>query len=266
MYMKDQSSLWKIIILGVLVIVLIYLISHRAIMFHIPPHIRDILWFVFIISGIILAVHYYKQNTYKFTTGSKHLPVDTPQRSDNELTGLVLDYGANADGDIDNMLVLSGQQKFWLHFPPHTAQQVMNLALKNTTITATIGKHPRHHSDGILIYRLIALRSDNLGKSLYLDEIPPPSPALGRETIVSGNQIEWRYDEHGQVAGFVIKGKIIKLKPHSAEFLKPLLQNAKQIEVKGHERISSNGFVNINGQSFITPTLITIDQTNYVIQ
>ena len=250
----------KIILIALGILILLYISEPGKIMFHIPPHIKNLLWIIFIISGILLLLNYLQPK--------KPLP---PHENINplaatEITAAVINYGSNGVGDIDKILVQHNNQKMWLHFPPHTAQQILNVAVKNTTISAELHAGKRPANDGIAVYELISLHSDALGKTINVHDIPPPPPDRGNEVEVRGNSIEVKPNEEGRIGAFILSGKLIALPKHTAETMLTLMKQAHQIVVKGYERSASDGFVNSTGLPFIKPYSITIDNINYVIQ
>jgi len=257
----SQQTTIKIILIALSILILLYI--SEPVMFNIPPHSKNLLWIVFIISGLLLLLTYINP---KKPPAPPLLPHNTLPQPSGEISGTVVEYGSNAIGDIDKILLQQSNQKIWLHFPPHTAQQVMNIAIKNTTIYATIdnGKKPPH--DNSIMYELISLRSDALGKIINVHDIPPPPPMQGNEVEVKGNNIQLKLDDKGNAAAFILSGKLIEFHPHTAETLLPLMKQAHEIIVRGYERSPSDGFVNNTGLPIIKPSVITIDNINYVIQ
>lgn len=252
----------KIILIALGILILLYILQPGIIMFDIPLYIKNLLWIIFVISGLLLLITYINPQKPSSSLPYRH----NLSQPENEINGTVVDYAANDIGDIDKILLQQGNQKIWIHFPPHTAQQVINLAVKNTTVFATIhnGKPPPHQ--GIMMYELISLRSDALGKTINVHDIPPPPPNRGNEVEVSGNSIELKLDDRENATAFILSGKLIELHSHTAETLLPLIKQAHKIIVKGYQRSTSDGFVNISDLPLIKPSVITIDNINYVIQ
>lgn len=261
----SHQNIVRIVLITVGIFILLYILLPGPIMFDMPPHIKNFLWIIFIVSGILLLIAYFNPK--------ESPPPPLPQRNEipqaeNRITGSVIDYAANGIGYIDKIQLLQNNQKIWLHFPPHTAQQVMNVAVKNTTVTvtATVRNNPAPINNDTARYELISLHSNALDKTVNINEIPPPPPAPGKEIEVKGNTIELKSDESGHVTGFVLSGKMIELPLHTAETLLPLMRQAHEITVKGYRPAAMDGFVNISGMPFIKPVSITIDNINYVIQ
>jgi hypothetical protein len=257
----SHQTITKIILIALGILILLYFSEPGIIMFDIPPHIKNLLWIIFIISGLLLLI----ASISNPKPPGPPLPHNLPQ-PESGISGTVVDYAANGIGDIDKILLQRGNQNIWLHFPPHTAQQVMNVAVKNTTVYATVhnGKMPPH--DNRILYELISLRSDALGITINVYDIPPPPPMQGNEVEVKGNSIELKLNDRGEAAAFILSGKLIEFHPHTAETLLPLMKQAHEIIVRGYQRNPSNGFVNNTGLPFIKPYTITIDNINYVIQ
>lgn len=167
----------KVILIAIGILILLYISLPGQIMFNFPPHIKNLLWIIFIISGFLLLITYIKPKNHP---GPPLRQRNALPKTLNEISGTMLQYGNNPMGDIDKILLQQGNQRIWLHFPPHTAQQVMNVAVKPTTINATVhhGKMPPH--DSIMRYELISLSSDALGKTINVHDIAPPAPVRGK--------------------------------------------------------------------------------------
>jgi hypothetical protein len=254
----------RIAIIAAIVILILFMFEPGFMIFDIPPHIRNLLWIVFIVSGILLLIAYLQP--------MRHFPPPPPDKlNEKEVAAqnnnvLVAEYGFNKIGDIDKILALQNGEKIWLHFPPHVASKVIDIAVKNTTINATYSSLEKKAKDGLPMYELRAIRSEGLGKMFDVHSIPPPPPMPASISEISGKEIHLRFDEEGKANAFVLSSKLVELKPATAETLVPLLQNAGKIIVKGFERDTSSGFVNITGFPLIRPTMITIDNTNYIVQ
>lgn len=261
--MKLSHQTIRIILIAFCILILLYISEPGIIMLDIPPHIKNLIWIIFIISGLLLFITYINPRK---PLGPPLPPHNTLPPPSGEISGTVVEFGSNRIGDIDKIALLQGNQKIWLHFPPHTAQQLMNVAVKNTTVHATVhnGKMPPHES--MMRYELISLSSDALGKTINVHDIPPPAPMRGSEVEVKGGDIELKLDDKGNAAAFILSGKLIEFHLHTAETLLPLMKQAHEIIVRGYERSASDGFVNNTGLPFIKPYAITIDNINYVIQ
>lgn len=257
----SRQTLMIFIVIILLVFIISYFSVSGIIMIAIPPHIKTILQVIFIASGLLLLFNYIKQPK----------PPHPPHQNDNyegttDITGTVKDYGSNAVGDIDKILLQQDNQQIWLHFPPHTAQQILIVAVKNTTVTAKARSGKKPNKDNMIKYELASVRSDALGKAINVHDIPPPPPSRGNEVEVKGNSVELKIDDKGHVRAFILAGKLIDLPPHTQETLLPLLKNAHQIVIKGYKRSASDGFINSSGLDLIKPYIITIDNISYVIQ
>ncbi|WP_205748172.1 hypothetical protein [Dyadobacter luticola] len=182
----------------------------------------------------------------------------------SQLSGKVLEFGSNERGDIDKILFENDGQKTWLHFPPHAAARIRELDLLNKKVSIEIGK--REGPAGEDMPELVAISITNSTEKLLLHEIHPPRPSQGKEVNITGSTFIESPKNHGPEQSFLLSGKLILLPPHMAQTLFPILRNAKHILVKGYERDSLDGFVNISGQQVVRPYEITIDSATYLIQ
>lgn len=195
----------------------------------------------------------------------------TPPQLLKEITGTIVNYAANRNGDIDKLILNTGNDKMLIYFPPHTARQLMNAAEKNTKVHVWLGndkKPPPKHDDinNQNRYELISLHAEVNSITINVHDIPPPRPATGNEVLIKGKTIQWQKDDNNQPVDFILSGKLIALSPHARKSLLPLLNNARSITVKGYERNAADGFVNISGLIMVKPYAITIDSVNYIVQ
>jgi hypothetical protein len=177
--------------------------------------------------------------------------------------GRVVEYGANPQGDIDKILVKTNDQQIWLHFPPHTAKKVLELAVIQAIVSTTYSEEV--HGKGGMMHnelRTIGTSKDNL---VNLQSILPPPPSDGKNVWLTGSKYTIREDSHGRTTGFEFGGKYIVLPPHIAGELLPKLSVAGTIEVKGKQRSDQDGFVNMYG-GLVRPEVIIIDNMNYLVQ
>ncbi len=231
-------------------------------------HIKSIIIAVLLI--LIGAFAYKYLYTPKLAT--RDLPVKPQQNQtsqsgsfDQTIEGTVLEYGGNPIGDIDKILLQTATGKKWLHFPPHAAKRVLALSEKNVAVDAKVGDASQNREKET-VFELLALRSKTSGDEITLAGIPPPPPSNGIEIEITGNSVQFQYDLHGQVEGFILSGKLVKLRPKMTEVLGKLLQNGKIVRVKGFARSADDGTVNMQGYILVKPVSITIDNVNYTVQ
>jgi hypothetical protein len=253
------------------IIIVLYLFDPEFVMVNLPPHIRPFFWLLFIGAGLVLGISYLQSGKpagvpARTQAIGEHASAPPSIDRPREVSGVVVDYGANRIGDIDKLLLQCAGEKLWLHFPPHTAAQVINLAVKETTVQAGIGSQAKRGQDSLPVYEVMTLRSPSLGTSLQVRAIPPPPPDRGKETVVTGDSVQFRLDEQGRTSAIILGGRLVPLHPKMAESLAPLLRQASAIEVKGYERDPADGFVNSLGLPVVKPYSINIDKTNYVLQ
>ncbi|MDJ1485536.1 hypothetical protein QNI16_33910 [Cytophagaceae bacterium YF14B1] len=254
------SSTIKVIIFSV---VILGLITLDPMLIDIPPHSRNIIWLIFLVSGLLLLLHYSK-------LGVKSEPNPLPgqekhHRVENTLKGNVVEYGSNRIGDIDKILIRVNQVDHWLHFPPHTARQVLNIAPEQTYVVAQVRKGKAKLFGNIFIHELVSIHSVSLEKSVQVDRIVPPPPVKGESITLSGTIKQFKLDEKGQVSGFIIDKYIVDLPPGMGETMASLLKNAKELSVNGYVRSPEDGFVNTSRLLLIKPYSLVIDNTDYLL-
>lgn len=182
------------------------------------------------------------------------------------ITGIVVKFGSNPDGDIDKILLSTANQKIWLHFPPHTARQVTSAAKINQSIEATIGPERLPGTDTEGVYELKNLRSKFQKTNVDLGQIPAPAPRKGIEVALKGVVSKDPKYGNDMETNFILAGKQVLLPPHMARELLPLIRRANIILVKGYMRDSTQGFLSASGMNVIKPSLIQIDSITYKIR
>lgn len=182
------------------------------------------------------------------------------------LSGKVLKFESNHDGDIDRILLSSGQKNVWLHFPPHTARMVTSVAEINNLVEVTVEQKigPRHDANNT--FELKYLRSQSAEVGIDLSEIPAPAPRKGLEVEIKGRpHRDFNFGNVGK-STFILEGKLISLPPHMAGELVPLISQAKTVVVKGYMRDTTEGFLTASGIPLVKPGSIQIDSVNYIIR
>ncbi len=254
-----KTHLLKVLLVFAVVYVTLHIIDQQYHILPVAPHIKQIAWTIFLVSGTILLYIYAAQLRTK-----KPMPPDSGKLPGVQFEHIrVIDYGFNRIGDIDKLLFDYHGQSTWLHFPPHTARYVMAVAPKNTTADASFDITNRKAGDEKPIHDLIVIQTSQ--SSFKTGSIPPPAPANGRQIEVTGKIAEYRFDEKGSISGFVIDKYIIEIPKHMEQNIVPLLKVAKKIVVKGYERSATDGFVNTSSFVLVKPFAITIDKTHYLL-
>ncbi|MBE9462697.1 hypothetical protein ACFP1I_09330 [Dyadobacter subterraneus] len=189
----------------------------------------------------------------------------TPEKQ-LDISGKVIEYGSNHDGDIDKILLSIDTGNVWLHFPPHTARQVTSVARIEHFITASVrkGGPPGHHFNSE--YELKYLRSQFSDTILDLSRLPAPLPSRGFEVAFKGKPNKISGLGNADNTGFVLAGKRIVLPPHMAKELIPLISRAKIVLVKGQMRDSTQGFMSATGLNVVKPSSIQIDSVIYKVR
>ncbi len=181
------------------------------------------------------------------------------------ISGKIVQYGANRMGDIDKIMLQTFAGQMWLHFPPHTAKKVLEIAQQNAMVKAEADQNNEAYNDKPM-GELLSLESENQRQKIFIKDIPPPTPSTGIETEITGTSTELQTDEQGHAVGFILSGKLVELNPKMSQALSVLLQRAKLISVKGVARSAGDGFVNAKGLVLVKPVTINIDNINYVVQ
>lgn len=92
----------KVILIAIGILILLYISLPGQIMFNFPPHIKNLLWIIFIISGFLLLITYIKPKNHP---GQPLRQRNALPKTLNEISGTMLQYGNNPMGDIDKILL-----------------------------------------------------------------------------------------------------------------------------------------------------------------
>jgi hypothetical protein len=228
----------------------------------ISPYIKLIVWVVFVASGIGLLL------LYRAPLGAQRQSA-LPDKSIVKLTGVVKDYGPNPNGDIDKIVLSVAGTETLIHFPPHAARQIMQIAPVGTTASVWAGTGPvpgpplAPPPAPIAQYRLEQIQVGNA--VLSIKNIQLALPAAGKPVELEGMVDSLITGGRGEVTGLIINGYGVMLPPHLAVSIAPLLQQGKPVSIKGYERSISDGFVNISKYPLVKPYRMTIDSTDYLL-
>lgn len=205
---------------------------------------------------------------YGLQKDDKNLPADllpdhgTIADKQFRIKGRVVKYGSNHDGDIDKLLVASDEKEIWLHFPPHMARLVKSVGIINEQVDALADqKGPPHRPHQENIFELKSIVNKKWDTKVDLTRIHAPLPRKGIELEIQGIP-SFNKNENT----FMLAGKVIKLPPHMAHQLFPLISQAKTIMVKGYMRDSTDGFLSDTGLQAVKPSSIKIDSVIYKIR
>lgn len=220
---------------------------------------------VFILLPVILAAGLL---LYGLQKNDKNFPADLhPEHgpiADKQfkIEGTVVKYGSNHEGDIDKLLVLSDKKQVWLHFPPHMARLIKSVAIINEPVEVLADqKSPPHGPRQENLFELKSIVNNKLETKVDLTQIHAPIPRKGIKIEIHGIPSLSRNEN-----SFMLAGKVVKLPPHMAHQLSPLINQAKTIMVKGYMRDSTDGFLSDSGLPVVKPSSIKIDSVIYKIR
>jgi hypothetical protein len=263
MKLSEKTNTYLQII--IITFIVVFILIPKGHIMHISPHIRDVLWLVFIACGILLAIYYLQQGD------NKYMPKKNPKKNPAPLiegfeNARVLRFESNRIGDLDNMVLHRADgSEVRLHFPPHTAQKVMHIVQVNKQVQFKAGGIHKHSPDGKIILHLHTVKSYETQEEFQVEEMPPPRPSVGKEISLEGQIKQYKLDENGMVSGFILQNYLVEIPPHLTNSLVPLLKDAKIISLKGYLRSTNYGFVNTTGLEIVKPYSIRIDETDYIL-
>lgn len=178
-----------------------------------------------------------------------------------QLNGRVVRYGTNPEGNIDRLVLHRepGNQKTEIHFPPHLAKPILEIARMNTSVRIMTSRRDRGSE-------LIAVSSEDGSHTYNAGEIAPPKPRPGKEILLKGAVSGMIRNRENTVTGFVIRERTIMLNSEEGRILSPLLLKAGQVEVTALERGTEDGTINTLTFPPVKATQIKIDSIIYNIR
>jgi hypothetical protein len=176
-----------------------------------------------------------------------------------ELNGKVVSYGTNPEGNIDRMVLNQENRESEIHFPPHLAKYVLEIAKVSASVHLKTSSRGRG-------YELVAIASEDGKKVFDAGEILPPKPSPGKEIRIAGAVSGWIRNRENTVTGFVVGRKTVLLNPEEGRILAPLLMKAKRIEVDALERDAGDGTVSTLKFPPVKAVEIKIDSIIYKIR
>ena len=205
---------------------------------------------------------------YGLQKNDKNLPADLRpdhgpiENKQVKITGTVIKYGSNHEGDIDKLLIASDEKEVWLHFPPHMARLVKSVAIINEPVDALADqKGPPHGPHQENLFELKSIVNSKVETKVDLTQIHAPIPREGFKIEIQGIP-SLNTNENT----LILAGRVVKLPAHMAHELFPLINQAKTITVKGYMRDSTDGFLSDSGLPVVKPSSIKIDSVIYKIR
>lgn len=187
-------------------------------------------------------------------------PVPSPEiKKPVELDGKVARYETTPEGNIDQMVLDQGKQQSEVHFPPHLARQILEIAQPSAFVHLKVAR--RDHG-----YELISVSSENGNNRFDIQGILPPKPSPGKEIRIKGKVSEFIRNRRNETTGFVVGQKTVMLNPEESRILAPLLIKANQVEITAMERDANDGTINTLRFPPVKMTEITIDSIVYKIR
>lgn len=210
--------------------------------------IKQIIRAVFLLSGVVLVIIYFFSNAPKPTK---------PIQNKIIANAVIKDYLSNNSGDIDEVVFNAGSTDQSVHFPPHTASQIMGHFAKGDTVT--VSQNYREHGPGRPAELTSLQKNDQI---LVIKNIRPPLIPVTDSVSLDIIRFKFQSDNKNNVTGIITDEYFIPLPPN---LLKAYETLPKSITVKGFLRDANSGFVNIYRLRLLKPYSVTINNTHYIL-
>ncbi len=175
------------------------------------------------------------------------------------LTGIVQAYETNPEGDIDKIVLNLDSTKVKVHFPPHFAKNILEIAKKNAVVKVRVSSREDN-------FELISIAGEDHTRFFDAGKILPPKPSPGKDIVIKGHISDFIKNPENKITGFVMDRKTVILDPEEGNILAPLLIQAHQVEVTARERDKKEGVINILKFPPVRITEIKIDSIVYKLR
>ncbi|MBC7474277.1 MAG: hypothetical protein H7263_08300 [Candidatus Sericytochromatia bacterium] len=212
---------------------------------------------LFVTLSILFVIIHKEKKAYESTFNTSTL-------------GKIVGFKANNRDHIDAIILLTKSGAIPLGFPPNEAHTVLNVAKKGDQVIALFNTKNQHTNDRDkkTDYRLLKISNLKTHSSVDLTEKIPPPFDLGKDIDIEVdlNKLKFHFDNKNRAKGLIYNNYFIDIKPELMEQIKPFIDKAKTITIKGKQSIEDSNFVNYYGYLTVKPDLITIDNRSYLLK
>lgn len=193
-------------------------------------------------------------------------PLERPGRELKEVEGLVKDYIHNEHLDINGIrLEKAGEGMLTYEFHPHAARAVLSVAQPGKDVLITYDTRPNDEEIG---NELHAIKDVRTGKSVNIDQLPPPPRVLQEERPLAFTleRPTVLTDSYGGVVALRSGGKLFHFRPEQVEDIQALVKKGRNVKLLSVQRNDDQGFVNAQHDQVYVVVSITIDDRTFRIR
>lgn len=217
--------------------------------FRFPPHLTQTLLWMLLAGGVIVF----------YLARKKEVPA--PGRVESEMTGIINNVLVNEHQDVDGLEIESNGQIFKVKFPPHCAAAILATAARHDSVHF-VGRTAKEHNE----YRLVSLSNLKSNQSVEVERLRPPAPSEGKVAEITITHPRVALNSNNDATGLISGDILVEIKPHVMKTILPLIQNDATIIVKGIERTSSEGFVNVGHHRIIHAISVEVNNKTYIVR
>ncbi|MDP9080317.1 MAG: hypothetical protein M3O71_23065 [Bacteroidota bacterium] len=178
-------------------------------------------------------------------------------KNEKHQAGILEQFTYNKHNDINGLIISENGDQLTVKFPPHIAEQVMNIVNPGDLVELLYNEHSKHKDSHRPERELEIITNKGTGKSVTMAESPAPKPVDSVEVF----EFEIAHPElckgkKEEFTGIKLDDKFIHLKSHDAEPLRKHLLLGTAIKVKAKRRLENLGFVNVSGLKVYHATAI----------
>jgi len=151
-----------------------------------------------------------------------------------------------------------------IDFRPHTAKAVMGIGGLGQSVTVDYSMHPDDEAVG---YQLKRIENNATGKSLVLENLPPPPdvPDHAAQNFKVKNP-QLITDQYGGIVALRKESLLFHFKPGLVDDIAPLIKESHSFGLMAVRRDDNLGFVNIHHDRVYIVISITLDNKTFLVR
>ncbi len=184
--------------------------------------------------------------------------------------GKIVGFKANHKDHIDAIILDTKKGEISLGFSPHEAHSVLDIAKKGDEVSVLFNTKNQHRNerDQKIDYRLLTISNLKTHNSVDLREKMPPPFDMGKDIDIDIDikNFKFYFDDKNNEKGLIYNNYFIDIKPDLMRQIRPFIEKAKKITIKGKQSIEDSHVVNYYGYITVKPDLVTIDNRTYLLK
>ncbi|GAB3951528.1 hypothetical protein GCM10028805_31820 [Spirosoma harenae] len=180
------------------------------------------------------------------------------------VSGTVGQWISNDDAILDGF-TMTGASNTTIKFPSHLGKQIQTAIKPGSTVSVTGYSDTNPKGETVFL-----MHSLTAGKTT-INHTPPTRPTIQPEppalTTTTGKITDYRLDRSGRVNGLLLEDKtVITIPPHVAYQLTNLAKKGSTVTVQGYPKMLHEGQVQLEKQTILRASVLTINEQQYLVR